>query len=147
MLLFHPRPSFPIPLGIEGFYLDGADDLDGRGCVPFRKSSLRAGINHAVQHRIQEVLAQRGAGFLFSSWENGVDKGDKPDISVDEIGKPQSTEFLGADLDATALSALSKLHHPLQAAEVDLFDHLGFTANAGDLPDIVVGSSLLHFFM
>lgn len=39
------------------------------------------------------------------------------------------------------------LHNPVGGAEVGLVDDLGFSIDTGDFPDIVVGSSLLEFFV
>jgi hypothetical protein len=58
--------------------------------------------------------------------------------------KPRGSEVFGGVYQQHELRGLI---YPGSASEVDLTYHLGFAIDPGDLPDIVIGSSLFHFFV
>ena len=67
---------------------------------------------------------------------------------IHKMSQEQRAEFL--DLDPAQVGLLlsqSNLHDPLDRAEIDLVDDLGFALHPGHLPDVVVGLSLLYFLM
>jgi len=84
---------------------------------------------------------------LLNSGQHGIDDRGDPYLRLDEIGDKQGPELLNQKIFTALCGPFRQLNEALDASEVDLTYHLGFAIDPGDLPDIVIGSSLFHFFV
>lgn len=142
-----PIPLLPVSLGGELAYVNGSNLLNGGGSEPFRESSLGAGIDHSVEDSVKEVLPNGWSLLLFRPGDNRINEGGEPCTLLHEVSKKERSEFLNGDFAALVPATLCQFDDALNAAEIDLIDHLRLAIHPGDFADVVVGSSLFHLLV
>ena len=144
----HPVPLLPVALGGELTRINRTDMLDGALAIPMLESSLALGGNHPIGPGIEEVLSDRWSYLPGSLWHNAIDNPDGIQFLLEQMGRKESAERLGPELDGPfGLFCFKPGEDALRGAEVLLPLDPDLAADAVNFPRIPVGSTLEGLFI
>jgi len=140
-------PLRPVPLAGELLHADRSDFLDGSPGIPLGQSPLALGLDHPIEDRVEEVLADRRALLSRRFRDDLVDDPSEVDVTVHLVGRPEGTELLDLQGGRSAGTSLRELPHAIRRTDVGLGADLHLAVYADHLADVEIGSPLLPLDM